>query len=625
MTENNSAVNDFKPVDWFKNSILPDAWMKRETNSQSLPLNFGHIYPQQQNKSAPQNSNLQINHSSNIKQKWRNGSMTEFNSEFLCSFNLFPSDQEKENESSYKNHKEEIEFKPSHTNNIDEIDNNCKMELDGAKDGVDELKSKQIHREREVGPCNSMTINVDQGKYRAGKDEDNSEKETDNAKEMEDHNSCQGQKRRDIIKKQAQKNSCFQCSTTNTSLWRYNTNAMKVCNACYLYAKKYNKERPLKLNNRVVSRRLSKKSKELAEHNNNNNCSSATKETKKSETECDNSKSKAKKKKIKTNEKSEKSSDKKYNSKKKKAKDFQKNTSLDNDLNVIGLFGDKKTVNGSNIDSVKYNNNDNSIEDDEMIKNKDVFDKNTPHDRSKNINIGLHIVYDNDRHVLKNDDGNTFLSASAFPFTSLSETFKRYTNDTTTDSDGINSSSNYSKDNRNDGNSNKDIYDSYTTDANTSVSKSQSLTNISNLTSISKKTQLYQSKTKPLKKSKRRASCPYIVGVDLLNVAQQEMAINGNNIYTRDLSMNSAANNVITTTTTNNYNNRSTGNTNITNSNNNNDGTNTINYNQGVHSIYHFNNNRDKRKNSLPFTSSNLSATFPNQYQLLDVDHPENN
>eukprot|EP00121_Abeoforma_whisleri_P015777 Awhi_evm1s14510 len=65
--------------------------------------------------------------------------------------------------------------------------------------------------------------------------------------------------RRQIIKLESKKKECSHCKSDQTSLWRYNEKAEKVCNACWLYEKKYKKQRPLTLNSRIVTRRLSRR------------------------------------------------------------------------------------------------------------------------------------------------------------------------------------------------------------------------------------------------------------------------------------------------------------------------------------------------------------------------------
>merc|ERR1712117_482751 len=58
--------------------------------------------------------------------------------------------------------------------------------------------------------------------------------------------------------------SCANCKTTTTTLWRRNQNGEPVCNACGLYYKLHNVERPLTMKKDGIqtrNRKLSAKSK----------------------------------------------------------------------------------------------------------------------------------------------------------------------------------------------------------------------------------------------------------------------------------------------------------------------------------------------------------------------------
>lgn len=57
--------------------------------------------------------------------------------------------------------------------------------------------------------------------------------------------------------------TCANCKTNKTSLWRRNNNGSPVCNACGLYAKLHNCQRPLTMRKDTVQTRKRKESQSL--------------------------------------------------------------------------------------------------------------------------------------------------------------------------------------------------------------------------------------------------------------------------------------------------------------------------------------------------------------------------
>ncbi|KAI8090996.1 uncharacterized protein B0P05DRAFT_438108, partial [Gilbertella persicaria] len=49
--------------------------------------------------------------------------------------------------------------------------------------------------------------------------------------------------------------SCTNCETTNTPLWRRNSEGLPLCNACGLFLKLHGKVRPLSLKTDVIKKR----------------------------------------------------------------------------------------------------------------------------------------------------------------------------------------------------------------------------------------------------------------------------------------------------------------------------------------------------------------------------------
>ncbi|ORY99017.1 hypothetical protein BCR43DRAFT_435517, partial [Syncephalastrum racemosum] len=48
---------------------------------------------------------------------------------------------------------------------------------------------------------------------------------------------------------------CFNCQTTTTPLWRRDDNGNTICNACGLYYKLHNVQRPITMKRSIIKRR----------------------------------------------------------------------------------------------------------------------------------------------------------------------------------------------------------------------------------------------------------------------------------------------------------------------------------------------------------------------------------
>eukprot|EP00121_Abeoforma_whisleri_P002308 Awhi_evm1s2065 len=194
--------SEFQPMNWLQKAILPDAWLTTEKKSLS--------------------SNL-----------------TEFEEiKELLALDLPLIVQKEKKESEKKSNTHSSDSKEKHS------------------------KSDESGRDMAIDSDDNTNSELEVSRLMAKDDDESSVENTQTTvseKSLETKDAVKGKDRREIIKRESLKKNCSHCNTSNTSLWRYNDKAEKVCNACFLYVKKYKKERPVALNNRIFSRRLTRK------------------------------------------------------------------------------------------------------------------------------------------------------------------------------------------------------------------------------------------------------------------------------------------------------------------------------------------------------------------------------
>ena len=94
-------------------------------------------------------------------------------------------------------------------------------------------------------------------------DSRNTKNTSSNQNQSSQHNNQNLQQQQQQPKKQT---ICYNCQTTNTTLWRRNRENRQVCNACGLYEKLHNKARPIVLKKETIQKRKRKNpSKSLPE------------------------------------------------------------------------------------------------------------------------------------------------------------------------------------------------------------------------------------------------------------------------------------------------------------------------------------------------------------------------